>query len=615
MVPSEQAGRPSVLASPAEPLALNRSHDSGSLQRESLQRPRENSALFPVLTSFWLASAFLRFGAAIFATSPSIFTDELTYWSLARSFHHGAHFIALNRHVDFPAQLYSILLSPLFGAGDSNVVYVLVKLVSCLMLSAVVFPAYFLARELMDRRDAMAVTLLSLLVPGGIYTATVMAENLYYPAFVLSAWLAYRALYRGTLRDAVWAGVAFAFTYFVKPHVLFLMAAYGVTVGLWFCSQLARSSSVNLAMRREFPGLVRRAVPFAVFVCALPIRYFESIGYAHSLAGLVFGESYLGAIRLDVHHIPLGTFLTSGIWLFGVILISTAWLPVLSVLGSAFQWRRLAEAQRWFWVLTVTASGIFLVMITRHNALNDGILRTHERYVFQLSPMLFTWYFASRKQLPTRWLVAAGAIVVVATSIMMARSVNALTWNNASDSPTLSGMFWMHLRYPNRLAVILAGLLCGGLFCLLAALATRRLATQVGLWAIFLISCNAGWYGLRLQFIKPEVQRFNNLAMYLKASVPRTDSVAVLEDDVDVRCGWYANFWLSQPFYYYAWKQRKDWFAVPLTAAADGSLDFGGQRPQILLASDSVTLPYAAIHDFPEVHLRMYRVPPPTGTN
>lgn len=551
----------------------------------------------------------------MFATSPSIFTDELTYWSLARSFHHGAHFIALNRHVDFPAQLYSILLSPLFGASDSSVVYVLVKLVSCLMFSSVVFPAYFLARELVDHREAMAVAILSLLVPGGIYTATVMAENLYYPAFVLSAWLAYRALYRGTPRDAVWAGVAFAFTYFVKPHVLFLMAAYGLTVAIWFGNRLAQSSSVKLAMRQELPGLLRRAVPFAVFACALPIRYFESIGYAHSLAGLVFGESYLGALRLGEHRIPLGTFLSSGIWLFGVMLIATAWLPVLSVLGSAFQWRRLTEAQRWFWVLTVTASGIFLVMITRHNALNDGILRTHERYVFQLSPLLFAWYFASRKQLLARGLGAVAGVVMVASSIAMARSVNALTWNNASDSPTLSGMFWMHWRYPHRPVIILAGLLCGGLLCLLAMLITRRLAVQVTLWAIFLVGCNAGWYGLRLQFIKPEVQRFNNLAMYLKASVPRTDSVAVLEDQVDARFGWYANFWLSQPFYYDWWKQRQDWFAVPLTGTADGSLDFGAQRPQFLLASDTVTLPYAAVHDFPEVHLRLYRVPAATGTN
>ena len=570
------------------------------------------SASFPVLSAVWLAAALLRFGAAMLMTSPSVLTDELTYWSMARSFHHGMHFLAFNVRADYPSQLYSVLLSPLFSVGDVNVVYALAKLVSSLMFCSVIFPAYFLAREILDQREALGVALLSLLIPGGIYTATVMTENLYYPAFVLSAWLAYRALYRGKLRDGILAGLGFVLAYYVKPHVLFLMAGYGLAVAIWFCSRLTRSYPAKPLVKDEFAGLLRRGVPFVVFAFGLLIRYFETRSFTDSLAALVFGESYLGILGLDKHRIPLSSFLISGTWLLTVMWISTALLPVLAVFASAFQWKRLGEQQRWFWVLTACTAGLFLFMITRHNVLNDGILRTHERYVFQLSPLFFTWYFASRKQLPLRWLLPVASIILIATSVAITHSSNVLSWNNSSDSPTLSGLFWMHIRYPGRPVILVVLLIGGGLLCLSAPLLSRKPLAIVTIWAIFLIGCNAGWYGLRLKLVQPEVRRFNDLAAYVGAVVPRNDAIGVLEDNIDARVGWYGNFWLSQPFYFYFWQQHADWFAVAVTRTSDGSLNFGQNRPQFLLASDSIALPYVVVHDFPAVKVRMYLVPPGT---
>jgi hypothetical protein len=572
-----------------------------------------HSALIPLLTVFWLASTLLRFSVAMFMTSPTILTDELTYWSLARNFHHGLHFFAYNLRFDSPAQLYSIFLSPLFGAVDSSVVYVLVKLASSLMFCSVVFPAYFLARELLAESEALMVALLSLLVPGGIYTATVMAENLYYPMFVLSAWLTYRALCRGRLRDGVFAGTAFAVGYFVKPHLLFLIAGYGVAVALWFFSRLVAAPSVKLGVQDELPGLLRRCVPFVVFAFGLPVRFLETAGYTHSLVVVIFGEGYVGTVQLANHRIPWNSFVTSGTWLLMVLLVSTAWLPVLAMIESVLVWKRFNQAQRWFWVLSACTAAVFLVMITRHNVLNDGILRTHERYIFQLAPLFFTWYFVARRQLPVRWLPITGAVVVLVVSVAIARSSHLLTWNLSSDSPTLSGVFWMHLRYPNSGWIIVAALLGGGLLCLAAPLVTRKPHLFLIAWALFLIGANAGWYGLRLKFVKPEVKRINDVAMYLKTTVPRSDAVGLLEDGADRRVGWYGNFWLSQPFYFYGWKQPGEGFALRVTSASDGTLDFGKERPQFLLASDSIALPYTVVHDFPETHLRLYSVPSATG--
>ncbi|HUI85133.1 MAG TPA: glycosyltransferase family 39 protein [Candidatus Binatia bacterium] len=569
--------------------------------------PEVKSPLFPLLT-LWLACAFLRFCAAMFVASPTIFGDELIYWSMARSFHHGLHFLAFNGVFDLPTQIYPVLLSPLFAANDSIVTYPLVKLASSLMFCSVVLPAYFLARELLTREESLMVALLSLLIPGGAYSATVMAENIYYPAFVLGVWLAYRALYRGTAGDAVLAGIGFVVGYYAKPHILFMMVAYGMVVLAWFFVASAQGPSLKAGLRQALPGLLRRCIPFAVFACGLGIRLVET-GYSHSPTVILFGI-YTG-ILLGKESVPVSAFLVSGAWLLVVMMISTAWLPVPGMIAAVLRWKRLSDAERWFWIFASCTAAVFLVMITRHNVLNDDALRSHERYVFQLSPLFFTGYFAWRRLLPWRWLTPVAAVVVAAVSFLVARSSHLLTWMNFADSPTLSSVFVQQVRHHRHAgAAIFAWLFAGGLLCLAASRAGRKPRRLLIGWGVFLLALNAGWYDLQISFIQREVKHCNDVAMYLKAAVPQTEAVGWLQDSSDVRYGWYSNFWLPQPFYYYSWKEHKYWFERPVTAAPDGGLEFGNPRPQLLLAADSIALPYAVVHDFSGLHLRLYRVPP-----
>lgn len=594
-------------ASPAGAIAAGNHRAASPAFSVGEQVHDAGSGFFPLLTALWLACTLVRFIAAMFVTSPRIFDDELRYWTLASSFHHGQHFFSYNVYYDIPSQLYSILLSPIFAAGDTNVEYHLAKLLSSLMFCSVVFPAYFLAREFLTRDESLIVAFLSLLIPGGAYSATLMTENLFYPTFILGFWLAYRTLYRGKLKDAVLAGIAFAIAYYVKPHVLFMMMAYGVSLVAWFVSKTMQAPSVKVGVKESSPGLLRRCIPFAVFACGLAIRFLETAGYTHSLIVILFGQSYVGLVQLGRPSVPLGAFLASGAGLLMVMIVSTAWLPVLAMIGTIPLWKRLDEPQRWFWFFSSCTAAVFLVMITRHNVLNDDILRSHERYVFQLSPLFFTWYFVSRKFLSRRWLLPVAVVVVAVISVTVARWTSLLTWDDASDSPTFSGMFSFRLSYHHGAAVIAVFLLLGGLLCLVVSLARKPRRLLMG-WAIFLIACNLGWYGLQLTFAQREVKRFNDLAMYLKATVPPADSIGILQDNTDVRDGWYPNFWLSQPFYYYGWKQHDYWFTTPVTAASNGSLNFGNQQPHLLLASDSIALPYEVVHDFPGLHLRLYQV-------
>jgi hypothetical protein len=604
--PSQSAGFSPV--SPGQCPAPGLPH---SLNLEELEEVEavSRSTILPLLTAWWLAFAVVRFIAAMFVANPSVFGDELIYWSMARSFHHGLHFVAFNIHIDIPTQLYPLLLSPLFAAGDTTVIYPLVKLVSSLMLCSAVFPAYFLARELLSQEESIAVALVSLLIPGGAYTATVMPENLYYPSFVLAAWLSYRTLYRGRLKDSILTGIAFAISYFVKPHVLFMIVAYGLSLFAWFLSRVLDARKTQLGISQLLAGLLYRSIPFAIFAFSLGIRFLQTAAYGHSLMVVLFGRFYVSLVQLHNPSVPLRASLASATWLLVVMIISTAWVPVLAMIGSLSFWKRLSDAQRWFWVFTSCTTLMFVMMITRHNVLNDGILRTHERYVFQLSPLFFTWYFVARRFPVSRWLSFVAGLFVAIMSFAVARSSNVLTWNSFSDAPTFTGPFWSHLRYQRGGAVIFVFLLCGGLLCILTSAASHNPRKLVAGWAIFLIACNAGWYMFQFTIVQRDVRRFTNFTMSLKATILPTDTIGLLRDQADLRYGWYPNFWLPQPVYYYGEREHDYWFITPLTGAPDGTLNFGMQRPRLLLASDSIPLSYALVREFPEQHLRMYRVP------
>jgi hypothetical protein len=567
-----------------------------------------------LLTTLWLAASVCRFVAAMLISSPVIFGDELTYWSLARSFHVSGQFLLHNTHSDFPAVLYSILLSPLFGMGDSRTAFALTKLVSSLEWNATVFPAYYLAREIVPRRAALAVAVLSILVPSGIYTATVMSENLFYPIFVLSAWLAFRTLVYGTTGDAISAGVALTLGYFTKPHIFFLVAGYVFCVFLWSLNSFRTRRSVGRGVREELARLFRRCIPLLLLACALLVRVIQAGGQGRSFYVMILGQAYAGIVEgRGTPILKVGFFAKSAMWLLFTFALSTALLPVVAVFAAAFRLPRFTEKQRWFWLFFVCVASISFFLVTRHNLLNDDLLRTHERYVFELSPLLFSWYFASWTRLPRRGLLWATLIVAVVMACAIAyASPHLLTWCNYADSSTLTGLLWTYVLNPNSRGrwLIFAIVLCSGLMSLLGSLSQRRVKLLVLCWGTMLLAFNVGWYGFQLRFVMPDVKRFTDSAMFVKAEISPNDVVGFIEDGADVRVGWYANFWLSQPFYFYRWHQKgEDWISVQLRNGPNGLPDFGEPRPSVLLASDSVALPYPVIHRIDNAHILMYRLP------
>src|SRR6185437_5419678 len=190
------------------------------------------------LAGVWAILTALRWLAALPITEPRIFRDELLHWQMAKAFTAHHPFLFMGHPVDSPAVLYPAALSLVFHLADPRVSFVLAQGLNAAFVSAVVFPAYGLAREFAGPGAALAAASVAGLAPGAAYSALMMEENLYYPLFVLSCWLCFRVLSRGTAMEGAVCALALTVAYFTKPLGALLVVAYAVSVLAWTALRL-----------------------------------------------------------------------------------------------------------------------------------------------------------------------------------------------------------------------------------------------------------------------------------------------------------------------------------------------------------------------------------------
>ena len=342
------------------------------------------------LLSIWLGSAILRFLLALILTNPFIFIDELWYWQIARTFHRTGQFLLLDHDIYIPSRLYSVLLSAAFVFREPFTSYVAAKMINALLICSVVFPVYLLARELLGKKECAAALLLSVAIAGGAYSGTIMPENLFYPAFMLSFWLAYRVLAGLRARDGLLSGIAFSVSYFIKPHIMILALSYSLCVGLFGVREVLQRrhhpAGRTLGWRDAFP----LALPLILLALTLGVVFVSSPGV--SFASRIMGGYYAtvvqaSGVRAHTEHL--------GAALLGLLLalsISTAFLPVFGLPIAAAKLRQLSADRFWFCVLTLATFACLVGVITRFTLLNDPAIRVHERYIFVISPCLFICY-------------------------------------------------------------------------------------------------------------------------------------------------------------------------------------------------------------------------------
>ncbi|MGD0417594.1 MAG: glycosyltransferase family 39 protein [Terriglobales bacterium] len=569
-----------------------------------------------ILIILWLSAGLIWYCTCRSIQTPRIFGDELNYWDMARGFHQGAKIPYWSVNYDMPTLLYSFVISPVFAFHRLVDAYAAARLVTSFLIAAVVFPAYLLARELLERRYAFAVAILSVALPGMTYSTTLMTENLFYPLFVGAFWSAYRALCLGRLRDSLIAALFFTCAYYTKPHVFVLVMAYMLCAVAWLLQSLWGPTS--LEKRKAGEGFALRLVPVLAFSVALVPRIFALPPNERGLGTVLFGGVYQQV--LEAHTVlRLQDFLTAWSGLLLSTLVATVFVPFTLFVASAFQLKNMDWRRRFFWLLTALVWFIYTALVARHTVLNDGVIRIHERYIFVVFPQFFVWYFLVREQQSRRFIAAASLVAIaIGAAIMRWPAHVFLTPHLNTDSPSLTGFLCLAWIY--HLSFVWLALLVVVLGCAATIVTfSRRVLLQVTAWTLILALVSLGWIEFENRWVNPLHAQWQNLALGISSQVGSQATVGVLLYRRNWLPQFHLDFWMDRPTILYGidpsqvpaafnWKSP---YVRRLTRNDDGKLDFGTPAPDYLLSNLEFAEPLRLVASFPTAAdtLYLYRIP------
>lgn len=319
-------------------------------------RPRLRAATaLPML--FVLAAAYHALQSALHVT-PAIFTDELLHSELARSLAAGEGFRVRGEPVFFPAFLPAVVQAPAWLAGDMGTAYALAKALNALVMSAAVFPAYWLGRQLLRPAHALAAAAAAVAAPALVYHSYLLSEALAYPVFLATVAVLVRALARPS---AGWGAAA--------------LAASLVAVGTR-AQFVALPLVFALVVATRWRELRRHAVP----VVGLALLGVGAVAGGTAVLGTYAG---LGLLEHDPAQAARWTALTALLLPFGA-----GWIffPGAALGLARLATRPLRPAESAFARLTL---GVAVAFLGQAGVIAAGESeRPLERYVIYLAPLL-----------------------------------------------------------------------------------------------------------------------------------------------------------------------------------------------------------------------------------
>jgi hypothetical protein len=374
--------------------------------------------------------------------TPAIFTDELLFSELARSFAAGDGFTVRGQPLFFPAFVPSLLQAPVWLVGPVPAAYGVAKALNALLMCSAAFPAYWLARQLVARREALIVAVATVTGGAMLYHGYLTSEAAAYPVFLLALAVCVRALAVPSPRRDLVAVAVLALAAATRAQFVVLPVAFAVAILL-----------VGRPLRRHAVAL---AVLAAGAVAALLVGF----------SGLGF---YAGAGEIEY---PLGETLRWSGWTAALLPFAAGLLVVPSALfglGLGVL-RPRGGAERAFAALTVL---LLVLMPLQAGLIASGEAhKPFERYTFYLLPLVFVAFFAfvQRDDAPRRPYTAAALAV---GGLALAVPFASLALDPFSfDSPTLSAVAALgRWTSPGDAAALLAA---AGLLAALGAIVLRR---------------------------------------------------------------------------------------------------------------------------------------------
>ncbi|HEY5100475.1 MAG TPA: hypothetical protein VII54_10510 [Gaiellaceae bacterium] len=327
-------------------------------------------------------------------STPWLFGDELEFTQLSRSIAATGH-AAERGQSHSPDSIYTYLIAPLWRIHDVAAAYSAVKYFDVLVMAAVIFPTYLLARLVVGKTASLFAAAGAGAIPAMAYSSYVVEEPLAY---------AYAAL------------------------CFYLIAKALVTRGRRWIAAAILASIVALAVRAELsviPAVLVLAAIFAAWSSEAARRWRAGwsrgdwIGAVALLLGAIFvlgaiGSDYSGEI-LRVTRGYKHREIVEGNWAAGTLAIGMGVLPFIAGLAALFRARGEPASREVRMFRSVSLAGI--VAFGLYTAIKAAYLstafatRVEERNLIYIAPLLFvgTALVFSRRRVSWIGLAAAGA--------------------------------------------------------------------------------------------------------------------------------------------------------------------------------------------------------------
>jgi hypothetical protein len=428
---------------------------------ETITFPRVLARRLALPVLFVAATAYHFLQSRGHAT-PTVFNDELLYAKLSQSIAAGHGLAIRGEPFFFPSPLASLVQAPAWLLSSMTDAYAAAKLLNAAVMSAAVFPSYWLARRVVRPSFALLTAAAAVATPAMVYHGYLMSEALAYPVFLIAVAVLARALAGQSGRMALEVPAVCALA--IATRVQFLVLPLGYFAAVAVCGR-------GTYRRHLVPAALT-----AVLVAAL-------VGLPGAL-GQYGRPTQLGHAPGAIAHWALAN---------GVLLPFALGLAVVpgAVFGLGLMLARpRAPMERALAVLTVVCTTLFLGQASLIAA--GEAHRPLERYLFYVTPLFFLAFFAyAERGAPRRFLYAGlgcvGALLLSRVSLPGMTGTAGFFF----DAPTLTGFARAayYLGLPN------ASLLYGALPLALALLAwalplTRRGAPQ--LFALLAIGLSVG---------------------------------------------------------------------------------------------------------------------------
>jgi hypothetical protein len=368
--------------------------------RATLARPRAEVASAATLVATVAVAGSLLAAYAARVEHWSVMTDELLYVKLATAVGttlspvptvHGEPVAILN-------QLYPLLLAPLFGLLDVPAAFRAAHVLNAFVMASAAVPAYLLAREVLPRVWAHAVSVVTVAVPWMVLSGVLMTEVAAYPAFLWAVLALQRALAAPSPRADVLALAGMGLAVLARTQFIVLAAVLPVAV------LVNERGAFRRAVGRHRVLAVAYAVAAVVALVAAATGVLDrALGsYSAAAEGALLPAGVWGAalVHLDVVGVGLGLI---------PLLLGGAWLLQSLV-------RPASAGAHAFAALAIPVMGALALETASYDLRFGGPGVVRDRYLFYVAPLLLVAAAAALREPPR-------ALMLVAVSAAFAWSV------------------------------------------------------------------------------------------------------------------------------------------------------------------------------------------------